>query len=88
MQPSSRPSQNGEHSVIELLLSNGANVNDKTTNNTALTLATAQGHHPVVKLLTFWPLCVGIIVFQELGRDSDLLYSLFDYHFVSILSYI
>ncbi len=82
-------SEQGRASVVKLLLSKGANPNDKNIRgDTALTFATAKGHKYIVKLLTFWPHCVGIIVFRELGRDSALLYSLFDYHFMSILSYI
>ena len=79
----------GHVNVAELLLSKGADPNDKNIRgDTALTLATANGHKNIVKLLTYWPHCVGIIVFRELGRDSALLCSLFDYHFMSILSYI
>ena len=75
--------------VVKLLLSKGADPKDKNLGgDTALTSASTKGHKNVVQLLTFWPHCVGIIVFRELGRDSALLYSLFDYHFMSILSYI
>ena len=56
--------------VIELLLSKGADIHEKCINGkTALMIASAKGHMNIAKLLTFWPHCVGIIVFRELGRE-------------------
>lgn len=80
---------NNQLETIKLLLTRGANIRDKDINgNTALMLASKKGLKEIAKYLSFWHHCMAVIVFRELGRESALLYSLFDYHLMSILSYI
>ena len=60
-----RASQNGHLKVVELLLSNGANLNDVNNNGfTAMSLATDES---IQTVLRNWPTTMGILMFEELG---------------------
>ena len=59
-------------SVVELLISEGANPNDKDRNgNSPIILASRGGHLDIVDIVNKWPLSMAIIVLQALYCHLD-----------------